>query len=610
MSQVMRYSTASSGLSSGGSERQGLFDKEKHKPFIYKLLINSISTSVENMVQGISKAYPGYITDKRTRVVMAPIEEVSNAVGIISGGGAGHEPFPSGFVGKGMLTAAVTGHVYKTPSSSFVLSTIYNVNLFKKGGVMVLILNYSGTMLHFNQAAEFARDLGIRADTLVIGDDCSHSKVGNKKLLIGRRGLAGMVFLCKIAGAMSVRGAKLAVIKGACSDAINSMASITVANRSCIVPGQKEPHYTIRTNHIQLGIGMHGHQGNESIEFSSSSETVRIIMKKISTFLKLSPGNSVCVMVSSLGGGSQLECYTIAADLSYELEKMEIKIERMYVATVFTALDTGGFQVCIMRVSDDKDWISCLDAETDAPAWPGRCLSYETNKFLFREAKFNQIRYSETDRVYSNKQSAIFKNCVERVAHKIMDVHDIIEKLGRMDGYGNAGLDFKIFAEVILQEINDLPFASPKACLLKLSNLASEEMGGASGGLYSLMLRAASKDAPDWPTCLQTAINAVTHYTHAMRGDCTLLDAMIPASEELNKRQPGERWTPYCTKAMDSAKKGMEQTSRQGSGSTISDLSEEDEEYREILSHRMDSGAFAATSWLEAVIEEILENDL
>ncbi|XP_039287798.1 PTS-dependent dihydroxyacetone kinase 1, dihydroxyacetone-binding subunit DhaK [Nilaparvata lugens] len=524
MSEVRRHSTSSSAHSSGGSEK----DKDKQKPYVNKLLIYSTSKSVEDMVHGISKTYPSLITDKRARVVMIPHEEVSNAVGLISGGGAGHEPFPSGLVGTGMLTASVSGHVFTTPSSSYGLAAIYNVNLFKKGGVLVLVLNYSGTILHFTQACEFARDMSIRADTLVVGEDCSHQKAGNKKVLIGKRGLVGIVFLIKIAGAMSVRGAKMAVIKGALSDAVNMMASIAIGNKCCIVPGQHEPHFSVRPNHIQIGVGVHGQSGNETLEFSSSSETVRIIMKKISSVLKLSPGNSVCAIVSSLGGSTLLECYTIAADLSYELEKMDIHLERMYVATLFSALDMGGLQVCIMKVTEEnKDWINCLDDHTDAPAWPGRCISYEKSKYIFREAKFNKIQYKHGSRTYDEKQSAIFRGCIERVAHAVMDVHDVIEKLGRMDGYGNCGLDFKIFAEVILQELNDLPFGWPNPCMLKLSNLASEEMGGMSGGLYSLMLKAAAQEAPDWPRCLQAAVNAVTHYTAAERGDGTMVTSII-----------------------------------------------------------------------------------
>jgi dihydroxyacetone kinase DhaK subunit len=312
------------------------------------------------MCKGIAAANPDLTMDQRYRVVMRR-EIDRNKVALISGGGSGHEPAHAGFVGKGMLTAAVCGDVFASPSTMQVYNAINKTRTEK--GTLLIIKNYSGDCMNFDSASEMAEDDGVLVDKVYVNDDIA---VEDSLYTVGRRGVAGTVLVHKIAGAAAEEGKDLAEVKRLALKAIESVKSIGVALTSCTVPAKGSPTFALAENEIEYGVGIHGEPGIERRKLVSSAELAADMVGRLLPETGLEKRDVCAVMVNGLGATPLMELYIQYHDVAKILEEMGIRIHRAFVGNYMTSLDMSGFSVTLLRLDDEL--IPLLDAPADTSA--------------------------------------------------------------------------------------------------------------------------------------------------------------------------------------------------------------------------------------------------
>jgi dihydroxyacetone kinase DhaK subunit len=297
-----------------------------------KKVLNEVANVVDEMCKGIAAANPDLTMDQRYRVVMRR-EIDRNKVALISGGGSGHEPAHAGFVGKGMLTAAVCGDVFASPSTMQVYNAINKTRTEK--GTLLIIKNYSGDCMNFDSASEMAEDDGVLVDKVYVNDDIA---VEDSLYTVGRRGVAGTVLVHKIAGAAAEEGKDLAEVKRLALKAIESVKSIGVALTSCTVPAKGSPTFALAENEIEYGVGIHGEPGIERRKLVSSAELAADMVGRLLPETGLEKRDVCAVMVNGLGATPLMELYIQYHDVAKILEEMGIRIHRAFVGNYMTSL--------------------------------------------------------------------------------------------------------------------------------------------------------------------------------------------------------------------------------------------------------------------------------
>ena len=327
-----------------------------------KKVINVPEQVVEEMLQGMAAAYPQYL--KRVEgfdVLVRANSPIANKVGLVSGGGSGHEPSHAGFVGRGMLDGAIAGAVFTSPTPDQVYEAIKAVD--SSTGVLLIIKNYSGDVMNFEMATEMAAADGINVEKVIVNDDVA---VENSTWTIGRRGIAGTVFVHKIAGAKAETGAALAEVKRVAEKVINNVRSMGMALDSCTVPAAGKPSFVLGDNEIEIGMGIHGEPGTHREALSSADEITSHLVEKILTDMPLTSGEEVAVMVNGLGATPLMELYVVNRKVSELLGSKGIKIEKTYVGNYMTSLEMAGFSVSILKL--DSELKELLFAQADTPA--------------------------------------------------------------------------------------------------------------------------------------------------------------------------------------------------------------------------------------------------
>jgi dihydroxyacetone kinase len=326
-----------------------------------KKVLNNIENAVPELAKGIAAACSDLELDERYKIIKRKSIDKSK-VSLISGGGSGHEPAHAGFVGKGMLTAAVLGDVFASPSSTQVYNAILQTE--SDAGTLLIIKNYSGDCMNFDTAAENAADDGIRVESVYVGDDIA---VEDSLYTVGRRGVAGTLFVHKIAGAAAEAGAELAETKRIAQKTIDSVKSIGVALTSCTVPAKGSPTFSLGEDEIEFGVGIHGEPGIERQALRSSKELVADMVDKLLGETGLAAGDSCAVMVNGLGGTPLMELYIVYGDVAGVLKEKGIAVHKPFVGNYMTSLDMAGFSITLLRLDDELT--ALLDAPSDTLAW-------------------------------------------------------------------------------------------------------------------------------------------------------------------------------------------------------------------------------------------------
>ena len=323
-----------------------------------KKIINNPKFVVRDMLQGLADSNPSLLYVPQFEVIARKTK--SGCVGVVSGGGSGHEPAHAGYVGTGMLDAAVAGNVFASPSPDRILEGIRRADSGK--GVLLVIKNYSGDVMNFQLAAELAADEGIRVESVIVKDDVSVPDTADSA---GRRGIAGTVFVHKIAGAAAARGRSLAEVKAAAEKAILNVRSMGMAMTSCTLPDVGKPGFTLAEDEIEIGMGIHGEPGIKRGRVLTAQELASELLGHILRDYDFS-GGEAAVLVNGLGGTPLMELYILYHDVKRLLAEAGISIHRAFVGNYVTSLEMSGCSVTLLKLDDELR--ALLDAPCDTSA--------------------------------------------------------------------------------------------------------------------------------------------------------------------------------------------------------------------------------------------------
>lgn len=323
-----------------------------------KKIINDPNNVVAETLEGLALANPDVIYVPELEVIAR--KEKTGKVGIVSGGGSGHEPAHAGYVGDGMLDAAVAGHVFSSPSPDRILEGIKRADSGK--GVLLVIKNYSGDIMNFELAAELAEMEGIEVDFVVVKDDVA---VEDSTFSAGRRGIAGTVFVHKIAGAKAKLGGSLQEVKEAAEKAIKNIRSMGMSLTPCTIPANGKPNFEIEEDKMEVGMGIHGEPGIQRRDLLASSELANELLGHIFDDMDFND-SSVALMTNGLGSTPLMELYILNKDIHKVLEEKNIKIEKNLVGNYMTALDMSGCSITLMKL--DEELRELLNVSCTTPA--------------------------------------------------------------------------------------------------------------------------------------------------------------------------------------------------------------------------------------------------
>lgn len=326
-----------------------------------KKLINNAENVVDEMLRGMVAAHPEYIKRVDGCDVLVRAGGSKGKVVLVSGGGSGHEPSHGGFVGKGMLDAAVAGAMFTSPTPDQVYEAIKAADGGK--GALLIIKNYTGDVMNFEMAADLAADEGITVEKVVVADDVA---VENSTWTTGRRGIAGTVFVHKCAGAAAEEGKDLAAVKAVAEKVIANVRSMGMAIAPCTVPTAGKPSFELGEDEVEIGMGIHGEPGTHREKIRSASDTTNHLLDKILAEGIYKNGDKVAVLVNGLGGTPLQELYVCNLAVSERLAKEGIKIAKTWVGNLMTSIDMEGYSVSLLKLDDELE--KYVNAVADTPA--------------------------------------------------------------------------------------------------------------------------------------------------------------------------------------------------------------------------------------------------
>ena len=435
-------------------------------------------------------------------------------VAIVSGGGSGHEPAHIGYVGRGMLTAAVCGDVFASPSVDAVLAGILAVT--GPAGCLLVVKNYTGDRLNFGLAAERARAFGLKVSMVIVDDDIALPDLPQA------RGVAGTLFVHKIAGAMAEAGADLDTLTETAEQVIKGTHSIGMSLDTCTVPGSPKEN-RISPGMAELGLGIHGEAGVQQIEFENAARAMTAVSDKLAPAVKETPH---VALLNNLGGATVLEM----SFLANELLRSPIGEHLKYIvgpAPLMTSLDMRGFSVSILPVT--ANFLKALQAETPLAAWPG-CQMISPLKLMEVPDGLTPIKPIPSDHPATR---AFLTNCCEIMIAAEEDLNALDAK----SGDGDTGSTLAGAARALIGALDRLPLADHTQLYRAIGQELSQTMGGSSGVLLAIFFAAAGDAASSGMTtkdALRAGLERMQEIGGARPGDRTMIDALAPALDALS----------------------------------------------------------------------------
>lgn len=534
-----------------------------------KKIMNTAESFVYDMCHGLAKAHPELEFVEKYKVVKKKVVD-RNKVTLISGGGSGHEPAHAGFVGTGMLDAAVCGDVFASPSQIQVYNAL-KLTASKKGTLMI-VKNYSGDCMNFNNAGALAKDDGIEVDAVYVNDDIA---VKDSLYTVGRRGVAGTVFVHKIAGAAAEQGKSLPEVKAVAEKVIANIRSFGFALTSCTVPAAGSPTFEIGEDEMEFGVGIHGEPGRKREKLISADELAARIVPDIAEDLKLQKGEEIALLINGFGGTPLQELYLFNNSVTNELEKAGVKIYKTLVGNYMTSIDMAGASVTFLRLDDELKGYLDYPVSTPAITWGGSSkediAAREAIAALAKALNVTPAAFSKKEAV-AEEAAAVEED--EGKTYKFAGKAVIGEKINT-PGMGKL---IRLMADIIIE--NEVPFCKADRCgdgdfgmsiakgfkqlkadwdtrkkgdigefLVSCSEIIMEYCGGASGPIWGSAFRYAGKavqgkkeiELKDLAAIFQAAVEGVQETGRksfgkgAVVGDKTLIDALVPAADALSE---------------------------------------------------------------------------
>ena len=431
-------------------------------------------------------------------------------VAVISGGGSGHEPAHAGFVGKGMLTAAVCGDVFASPSVDAVLAAIMAVT--GKGGCLLVVKNYTGDRLNFGLAAEKARALGKNVEVLIVADDIALPHHPQP------RGVAGTLFVHKVAGYLAESGASLRQVADAARKLAAKTVSLGIALNSCAVPGMDRDD-RVPPGKAELGLGIHGESGAEMVDFSDARQAAALLSQKL--FACVAKSRSYALLLNNLGATTHLEMAVLANELLAGPHGKQIRLV-IGPAPLMTSLDMHGVSASLVPLSPLV--AKALRADVAPRAWPGARRPVKPAMVtLPKELAPTMVRAS---------RNAPLQSLVERACDVLVALEADLNALDAKVGDGDTGSTIAGAARDLKSQLHTLPLADLGAFFEAVSSRLAQAMGGSSGVLMAIFFAAAglaSAAGKPWEQALQAGLRRVMEYGGAKPGDRTMIDALEPA---------------------------------------------------------------------------------
>jgi triose/dihydroxyacetone kinase / FAD-AMP lyase (cyclizing) len=566
-----------------------------------KKLINRPEDVVDEMLQGLSVLYPGSIRLSGHKVMLREDAELirEHQVAIISGGGSGHEPAHAGYVGAGMLSAAVAGEIFTSPSSDSVFAAIKAVA--GKPGALLVVKNYTGDRLNFGVAAEMARAEGIAVETVIVNDDVA---LKGKEQATGARGLAGTVLIHKLVGAAAAQGRSLAEVAASGRAAIQSLATMGLSLSAGTSPMVGKPSFELGEDEMELGLGIHGEPGVKRTQLESADELTETLLGEILKHGKFGDEKRVAVMVNNLGATTEMEIAIVARHAVPFLESKGYTVERIYAGTFLSSLDMAGISISVLGIKDE--WLEWLDAPTTAPAWPN-VVKRRPGKPEARIATETSAKVSRSvgGRAQTDAGRRV-KRAIQTAWKALIETEGELTELDRATGDGDLGTSMRRAAMAILSRMDSYPLNNVSATLKALGHDLHREMGGSSGPLYGVLFlrcgnvleNSRTSGLAQWVEAVDQGCQAISELGGAKPGDRTMLDALDPFVKSL-KEARGEPSREILLSAVEAAERGAEATAtmkpRLGRSSYLGDR---------VLGHP-DPGAKAVAIWLRAAAEAL-----
>lgn len=562
-----------------------------------KKIINTPESFVYDMCHGIAKAHPEVEFVEKYKIVKKK-EINANKVSLISGGGSGHEPAHAGFVGRGMLDCAVCGDVFASPSQIQVYNAIKNVATDK--GVLLIIKNYSGDVMNFNNAAELAKDEdGIKVDAVYVNDDIA---VKDSLYTVGRRGVAGTVFVHKCAGAAAEMGKSLEEVKAVANKAIENVRSFGFALTSCTPPAKGTPIFEIADDEMEFGVGIHGEPGRHREKIESADELAKRIVADLIQDLGVKRGEEVALLINGFGATPLMELYLFNNSVTNELEKAGVNIHKTLVGNFMTSIDMAGASVTIMRVDDELKSMIDYPVSTPALSWGGVMNEQSTAAVEAMNAIAKALNITPAAAASASVAKVATAEAVvaDTAVYEVKGVAKIGETI-------NTAAFVKLvdkMADIIIE--NEVPFCDADQCgdgdfgmsiakgfrqlkvdwatrkkgnvgefLKSCSEIIMEYCGGASGPIWGSGFRYAGKSVDgkeavslaDIATLMQAANTGVyetgkkSFGRGAVVGDKTLVDALKPCADALEAAaKAGDSLIVGLEKGAKAAVEGAEKT--------------------------------------------------
>lgn len=327
-----------------------------------KKIINDTGIIVDEMIEGFcfdNKHIVDKIKDHRVIVS----KNINNQVALVSGGGSGHEPSHAGFVGEGMLSAAVCGEVFTSPTPDQILEAIKASD--NGQGVLLIVKNYTGDVMNFDMAKELAEMEGISVETVLVDDDIA---VEDSTYTAGKRGVAGTIFVHKILGAYARQGKTLKELKELGNELVERIKTIGVALAAATVPEVGKPGFVLKSNELEYGVGIHGEPGYLREEIKSSREIAKSLVEKLSQSLTFDENKEYGVLINGLGATPLMEQYVFLNDVKKELDGLNIGVSYTKVGSFMTSLDMAGLSLTMIEFSDNEE-IFALNEHVNTPSW-------------------------------------------------------------------------------------------------------------------------------------------------------------------------------------------------------------------------------------------------
>jgi triose/dihydroxyacetone kinase / FAD-AMP lyase (cyclizing) len=559
---------------------------------IMKKLINRPGDVVEEMLLGLAVLQPGCArVPGHKALIRADAGHLRDRqVAVLSGGGSGHEPAHAGYIGAGMLSAAVAGEVFTSPSSDTVFAAIKAVA--GKPGALLVVKNYTGDRLNFGLAAEMARAEGIPVEMVIVDDDVALRDMGQTT---GARGLAGTVFVHKLLGAAAAEGKNLTELVTISKAAVASLGTMGVSFSAGTSPAVGKPSFELGEQEMELGLGIHGEPGVKRMPMQRADQLTETLLSTILQDGKFP--ERVAVMVNNLGATTTMELAIVARHAVRFLESKDFMVERIFAGTFLSSLDMAGISISVLGLNDER--LRWLDAATTAPAWPN-VLKERPGKPVVEMTEDSTGTTAPAGSGAHTEAGKRTRSAIEAACKALIAAEGELTELDRITGDGDLGVSMARGAKAAENALNSYPLDNIPATLKALGHSLRRELGGSSGPFYGvLFLRCGSVleshgalGHAQWADALAQGCRAISELGGAKPDDRTMLDSLEPFVKTL---QQGSG----LKVAVEAAERGAEATAqmkpRLGRSSYLGDR---------VLGHP-DPGALAVAIWLRAACEPL-----